>query len=415
MPGSLVGDPDRRPRRPAIRKPRRRPLLSVPTPLTRALLDFFRTEVAGGALLLAAAVLALVWANSAAGDGYVRLWDTVVDARLGPVALPHDLHHWVNDGLMTVFFLVVGLEIKRELVAGELRDRRKAVMPVVAAVGGMVVPAAVYLGVVGLGGPAARGWAIPMATDIAFAIGVLALLGRRVPPALRLFVLALAIADDIGAIAVIALGYSEGIRVAPLAVAAVCLAAVAVVGRSPRWSTSVALALGLGAWLAVLQSGIHPTIAGVALGLVIPAGSHAERLEHRLHPLSSFVVVPLFALASAGVRLEGAGLPADGPDVALAVAAGLAAGKVVGISAFSWLAVRLGLGKLPEGTTWPQLVGAAAVAGIGFTVALFIGDLAFDAPALEAQAKLGILTGSLAASLVGVVVLRLAGRRVPAG
>jgi NhaA family Na+:H+ antiporter len=366
-------------------------------------------------LLLAAAVAALVWANSAGGESYARLWDTVVDARLGPVALPHDLHHWVNDGLMTVFFLLVGLEIKRELVAGELRDRRKALMPVVAALGGMAVPAAVYLAVVGLDGPAAAGWAIPMATDIAFAVGVLALLGRRVPPALRLFVVALAIADDIGAIAVIALGYSEGVRPAPLSVAAVCLAAVAVMGRSRRWSTAVALVLGLGAWLAVLQTGIHPTIAGVALGLVIPAGPQAERLEHRLHPLSSFVVVPLFALANAGVRLQGAGVSGDGPNVALAVALGLAAGKTVGISAFSWLAVRLGLGKVPEGTTWPQLVGAAAVAGIGFTVALFIGDLAFTAPALEAQAKIGILSGSLAASLVGVVVLRLAGRRAPEG
>ena len=367
--------------------------------------------MAGGALLLAAAVAALAWANSPAGAAYAGLWSTPLDARLGSVSLPHDLHAWINDGLMTVFFLVVGLEIKRELVAGELRDRRKALLPVAAALGGMVVPAAIYLGVVGLDGPAARGWAIPMATDIAFAVGVLALLGRRVPPALRLFVLALAIADDIGAIAVIAVGYSEGIRLAPLAVAAVCLAAVALMGRSPRWSGTVALALGLGAWLAVLQSGVHPTVAGVALGLVIPAGPRAERLEHGLHPVSSFLVVPLFALANAGVRLEGAGTSGDGPNVALAVALGLAVGKMVGISAFSWLAVRLGLGKLPEGTTWPQLVGAAAVAGIGFTVALFIGDLAFGAPALEAQAKLGILSGSLAASLVGVVLLRLAGQR----
>lgn len=331
---------------------------------------------------------------------------------MGSLSLPHDLHGWVNDGLMTLFFLVVGLEIKRELVSGELRDRRKALMPVLAAVGGMVVPAAMYLAVTGFGGEAGRGWGIPMATDIAFALGVLALLGPRVPPALRLFLLALAIADDIGAIAVIAVAYSDGIRLMPLALAAACLGAVAVMGRSGRWSTAAALLLGLGAWLAVLQSGVHPTVAGVGLGLVVPAGGHAERLEHRLHPWSSFLIVPLFALANAGVALGGAGAPPGGPDVALAVALGLALGKVVGITGCSWLVVRLGLGLMPEGTTWPQVAGAAALAGIGFTVALFVSDLAFSSPALEAQAKMGILAGSLAASLAGVSILRLAGRRL---
>lgn len=362
-------------------------------------------------MLLLAAVAALVWANSPAGPAYVRLWDTVVDLRLGPVSLPHDLHHWVNDGLMTLFFFVVGLEIKRELVAGELRDRRKALMPVLAGVGGMVVPAAIYLTVTGLGGEAARGWAIPMATDIAFALGVLALLGRRVPPALRLFLLALAIADDIGAIAIIAIAYSDGIRLAPLAAAVACLAGVAVMGRSPRWATAVTLLLGIGSWLAVLQSGVHPTVAGVALGLVVPAGAHAERLEHRLHPWSSYLVVPVFALANAGVVLDGAGALGGGPSVALAVGLGLALGKVVGIAGGSWLAIRLGAGSMPEGTTWLQVVGAAAVAGIGFTVALFIGDLAFSSPALEAQAKIGILAGSLAAAVAGVAILSLASRR----
>lgn len=363
----------------------------------RALRAFLRAEAAGGAALLLAAVVAVVWANSP----LEHFRESILSAKAGPL----DVHGWIGEGLMTLFFLIVGLEISRELSVGELRQPRAAALPVLAAVGGMVVPALLYLAIAG--GRGSHGWGIPMATDIAFAIGAVTLLGRRVPSGLKLFLLALAIVDDLGAILVIAVAYSDGVRVVPLLVAAAAIAGVWVA----RGHTLVIAVLGPVAWWFAHLSGVHPTIAGVALGFAVPAG-RSEAFEHRLHPLTTFGVVPLFALANAGVRIDTGVLSGPEGRVALAVAVGLVAGKVVGITAATWLGQRLRLGALPEGARLTQVVGVGGVAGIGFTVSLFIADLAFDGdgPTLAA-AKVGILGGSVVAAAIGLSVLALANQR----
>jgi NhaA family Na+:H+ antiporter len=404
---------------------------------------FLATEAAGGLALVAAAIVALVWANSPWHASYEDLWHAEVNLTIGGHGVTEDLRHLVNDGLMALFFLVVGLEVKRELVAGDLRDRRVAALPVLAALGGMVVPAGLYLAL-NAGTDAAAGWGIPMATDIAFALAVLALLGPRVPAPLKLFLLTLAIVDDIGAIVVIAVAYTDHLDAAALAVAAgFVLAAVACV-RARVWSPAVYVALGVGCWLATYHSGVHATLAGVAFGLLAPARplapgdvarewaeelsdeptaaemrsltavatetvSVAERVQHRLHPYTSFLVVPVFALANAGVRISGDEFSAPGTvRVALGVVVGLVVGKAVGITAATILAVRLRLASLPEGVTWAQMVGVAAVAGVGFTVSLFVGGLAFDRPALQDAAGIGILLASVTAAVVGAGVLLVA-------
>ncbi len=413
--------------------------------LPRALRDFLHTASAGGIVLLFGAALAMVWANSPWKESYEAFWHTELSVELGPLRLTEDLRHWVNDGLMALFFFVIGLEIKRELVHGELRSPRTAALPALAALGGMIVPALLYLSV-NAGRPGASGWGIPMATDIAFAVGVVALLGSRVPPSLKLFLLTLAIVDDIGAIIVIAGFYSSGLDLVALAAAAALLAAIVVLQRTDVVWVPIYVALGVGVWLATLVSGVHATIAGVALGLLTPARplapaavarewaedladdaspadlavmtrvarasvSVAERLEHQLHPLTSFVVIPIFAVANAGVPLSADALAAPGAAaVALGVTVGLVGGKIIGITAFSWLTVRLGLGRLPDGVRWRQIVGIAGLAGIGFTVSLFIADLAFDDDALAAAAKVGILAASALAAIVGSVVLSRTGR-----
>jgi Na+:H+ antiporter, NhaA family len=338
----------------------------------------------------------------------------------GSVELPHDLRSWVNDGLMTLFFFVVGLEIKRELVGGELADKRKAALPVVAAVGGMALPALIYLSINQGGGAAAMGWGVPMATDIAFSVGVLALLGSRVPPALKVFLVSLAIADDIGAIAIIAFVYSSGVDLAALGLAAVLTGAIVVIRRLGAERIYTFAALGLGIWLAVLESGIHPTVAGVALGLLAPttmgdASSNpwvAERLESALHPWTSILIIPIFALANAGLRIDSTMLKeaVDSP-VAVGIVLGLVAGKTIGVLGFTWLATRHPAITLPSGVSWIHLCGVAAIAGIGFTVALFISTLAFHQQALQDQAKVGIMAGSLLSALLGVGILLFAGRR----
>jgi NhaA family Na+:H+ antiporter len=415
--------------------------------LPRPLRQFLHTESGGGIALLVAAVVALVWANSPWSGGYESLWSTELRLSLGGVELSEDLRHWVNDGLMAVFFFVVGLEIKRELVVGELRAPRTAAVPALAALGGMVVPAALYLAV-NAGREGVDGWGIPMATDIAFAVGVVALLGSRVPSALKLFLLTLAIVDDIGAILVIALVYSEGVDGGALAVAALAGVGIVVLRRlGVDWPFAY-VAAGLVLWVATYQSGVHATIAGVVLGLLTPARpvapdlltqdwvsdlaedpsphdlatlrrvarssvSPAERLQHDLHPLTSFVIVPLFALANAGVVIERGAFDAPGAGaVALGIGVGLVAGKVIGITGATWLAVRTGVGRLPSGVTVRQLVGVAGVAGIGFTVSLFIAGLAFppEAPGLEAAAKIGILIASVVAAVVGSAILLTAPR-----
>jgi NhaA family Na+:H+ antiporter len=403
--------------------------------------DFLHTEAAGGVALLLAAAVALVWANSPWQDGYHQLWSTRIAIDVGGHGIDLDLRNWINDGLMAIFFFVVGLEIKRELIEGELRDPRRAALPAIAAAGGMLVPALIYTAF-NAGGVGSSGWGIPVATDIAVAVGVVALLGSAVHPALKLFLLALAIVDDIGAIVVIAIFYSGGIDIGAALVAVALLAAVVGCRAAGVRSIGVYVALGVALWVAVHESGIHATIAGVALGLLTPTRpferrelidedelldvstaeqarqtvalargsvSVVEWLEHLLHPWSSFVIVPLFALANAGVPITADALTdAWSSSITHGVVIGLVVGKLVGVTAFTWLAVRLRIGTLPDGVVWGQLVGIGAVAGIGFTVSLFVTGLAFDDPALQDAAKIGILGASTVAGILGALILRRA-------
>ncbi len=365
------------------------------------LAEFLHNESSGGIVLLLATVIALTWANSPFGDQYAQIFDK-------------DVRHWVNDGLMAIFFLVVGLEIKRELVVGELRDRRVAALPALAALGGMVVPALIYT-VVNLGeGGQLRGWAIPMATDIAFCVGIMALLGNRVAPSLKLFLLSLAIVDDIGAILVIALFYSEGISVWPLLLSVLLLSVFGFLQRRQWGPWPLYVVLAVGAWAALLSSGVHPTLAGVAVGLLTRVGEGSERAERLLHPWSVFLVVPLFALSNAGLRLSvGAVGDALTSRVGLGIALGLVVGKTVGVVGATWLGVRSRLGTLPAGEGWVGVAGAALLAGVGFTVSLFVRGLAFDDAGPAGEATVGILAGSLVAAVAGALVLARSGSNSP--
>ena len=414
----------------------------VPRLLARPIRTFLATEASGGIVLLLATVAALLWANSPWSAGYESFWQTELAFKVGGVEMAEDLRRWVNDGLMTLFFFVVGLEIKRELVVGELNDARKAMLPVFGALGGMIGPAALYLAF-NAGTAGGAGWGIPMATDIAFAVGVLALLGPRIPGGLKVFLLSLAIVDDIGAILVIALFYAGDLDPAWLLLAGGLLLLLVALRRLRVFWVPVYALLGAFVWFATFESGVHATIAGVALGLLTPArptdpqgfpdvleragdlssepdaaslrSIHleaaevvpvAERLGHLLHPWTSFVIIPLFALANAGVALSLDGIgDAFASAVGLGVVVGLIAGKLVGITGAAWLATRLGLARLPSEVDWRHMTGAAAVAGIGFTVSLFITGLAFDDPALVTDAKVGILVASLVAGLLGAALL----------
>ena len=378
----------------------RGPVRRVVDPLS----EFLQEEAAGGVALLLATAAALVWAN-VAPDGYATFWTRELD-----VGLHLDLRHWVNDGLMAVFFFVVGLEIKRELVTGELRDRRAATLPVLAAAGGVVLPAALF-GLLTAGTPFSSGWAIPAATDIAFAVGVLTLLGDRVPAALKLFLLAVAIVDDIAAILIIAAFYSDHLAWAWLLAAVACLACVAGLRRLGVTHVAVYVVAGVAAWIALHESGVHATIAGVALGLLTPTGEVGgrrvlEELEHRLHPVSGFVIVPLFALANAGVTFGG-GVLADAASsrLAWAVVTGLVVGKLLGIAGGAFLALRLGVGALPAGVGRRHVWGAAALGGIGFTVSLFIAQLAYSSAGTVDTAKIGIFAGSIVSGTLGATLL----------
>jgi len=380
-----------------------------------ALQDFLHDEAAGGVVLVLGAVAAVVWANSPVSDSYFDFWGQYLTLGWGPAALTENLQHWVNDALMVIFFFVVGLEIKRELAIGELRDVRAAALPAAAALGGVIVPALIFVALTS--GEARAGWGIPMATDIAFAVGVLALLGNRVPAGAKLLLLSVAIVDDIIAITVIALFYTDTVSLSWLAGAAAGLVLVVVLrvlGVTAIWPYVL---VGVVVWIATLESGVHATIAGVALGLLTPAGEVGGRdvlatLEHRLHPWSAFVVVPLFALANAGVDFSGGLLgQAVGTALPWAIALGLVVGKIVGISAAVWLAVRTGLGRLPQGVGALHVPAVAAVAGIGFTVSLFIADLAYNDSSLTETAKVGIFAGSLLAGVIGAALMIVAGRR----
>ena len=367
-------------------------------------------EAASGVVLLLAALAALVWANTNTA-GYASWWHHEITIGSGDLAITESLVHWVNDALMTIFFFVVGLEIKRELVTGELRDRSRAALPALAAVGGMVVPALIYVAL-NVGGAGLDGWAIPMATDIAFTVGILALLGSRVPSRLKLFLLTLAIVDDIGAIIVIALFYSRRFEPLWLGAAALCVLAVVAMSRLHVDRALAYVVPGALLWLCLYEAGIEPTLAGVVLGLLTPALPRRgvpvlERLESTLHPVSSFVIVPIFALANAGVVLTGDAIDhALGSRVAIGIVAGLVVGKFVGILGASSLAVRAGVGRLPEGLGLRHVAGVAVLGGIGFTVSLFITDLAFRGQVID-DAKIGVLAASLLSAVIGIAVLRI--------
>ncbi|MEQ4720926.1 Na+/H+ antiporter NhaA [Nonomuraea sp. B19D2] len=395
-------------------------------PEARRIADILRKETIGGALLLAAALGALIWANSPWAQTYLDLRTIEV----GPAALHLnlDLATWAADGLLAIFFFVAGLELKREFVAGDLRDLRRAVVPVAAAVGGVTVPALVYLAVAG--GAGARGWAIPTATDIAFALAVLAVIGRSLPDALRTFLLTLAVVDDLIAIIIIATFYTSHLAVLPLLAAMVPLAVFAVLVRRGTRAWWLLLPLAFACWALVHASGVHATVAGVLLALTVPVLSRtppggrdtaegpadgrglAEHFEHRFRPLSAGVAVPVFAFFSAGVGLGGLSGLADAlsDPVAMGIVAGLLVGKPVGILAATWLVARFTRATLDEGLAWIDLAGLAVLAGIGFTVSLLIGELAFGMGETDARVKIAVLAGSLAAALLATVILRLRAR-----
>jgi NhaA family Na+:H+ antiporter len=415
----------------------------------RPVARFLAIESASGILLIIATAIALIWANSPWSASYDDLLHVHIGFEVGSFHIDESLAHWVNDGLMAIFFFVVGLEIKRELTTGELRDPRAAMLPAFAAVGGMVVPALVFLAIT-RSAPDADGWGIPMATDIAFAVGIVALRGSKVPTQLKIFLLTLAIVDDIGAIAVIAIFYSTGIAFGWLAAAGGLLVVMGMLQRAKVWYTPIYVVLGTICWFATLESGVHATIAGVALGLMTPArplqrdiephsilsavgadqlDGHryrhvdlyvresvpvAERLQTLLHPFTSFIIIPVFALANAGIVLSADGIrDASTSLVTLGIIAGLVVGKAVGISAATFLSVRSGLCSLPPGVTWMQIVAVATLAGIGFTVALFISALAYVDEALVVQAKMGILAASAIAAVVGSILLAMSTRDEP--
>lgn len=388
-----------------------------------ALREFLKSEAGGGVLLIAAAALAMVVANlPGLSEPYFHLLHWTTGPVLSPKYGPMTIHLWINDGLMAIFFLLVGLEIKREFVDGRLATWQHRRLPVVAAAAGMVVPALVYLAVTGGRPELQGGWAVPAATDIAFAIGVLALLGSRAPASLKLFLTTVAIVDDMGAVAIIALAYTDGIASLALAAAGLVLAAMYVLNQSKVRSLTPYLLLGLALWYFVFLSGVHATIAGVATALMIPVkptpaapdavDSPLHRLEHALHPWVAYAIVPLFGFANAGVSLAGtsAGVLLD--PLPLGVALGLLVGKQIGIFGSIWIADRTGFAPRPGGASWVQIWGLSLLAGIGFTMSLFIGGLAFpNDPLLVDEVKIGVLAGSVLSALAGYAVLRLAPRK----
>ena len=425
--------------------------------LTYPIQEFLHQEASGGILLIIATVIALAWANSPFADSYHHLWHTYIKIDVGGVGLNYSLHHWINDGLMVIFFFVVGLEIKREMLVGELSSAKKAALPIAAALGGMIFPALIYT-MFNLGSEGASGWGIPMATDIAFVVGILALLGNRVPLALKIFILALAIVDDLGAVLVIAIFYTSNISFTSLSIAAGLIVLLIAMNRMGVRNLLVYTLVGIALWLAFLKSGVHATVAGVLLAFTIPvssrintkkfktetenllkdfdnAGEHGEdvltnsqrlsivdqienncekiltplqRFEHGLHPWVSFFIMPVFALANAGVAVSDELGSALTHPVSIGIVLGLFLGKQIGIFSFSYLAVKLKLASEPEGVSWKKIYAASVLAGIGFTMSLFIANLAFNSPELLNISKVGILAGSLLSGIVGFIILKSA-------
>ncbi|GHW38742.1 sodium:proton antiporter [Vibrio cholerae] len=369
--------------------------------------DFFKMESAGGILLVIAAAIAMVIANSAMGEGYQAFLHTHVFGM--------SVSHWINDGLMAVFFLLIGLEVKRELLEGALKSRETAIFPAIAAVGGMLAPALIYVAF-NFNDPAAiQGWAIPAATDIAFALGIMALLGKRVPVSLKVFLLALAIIDDLGVVVIIALFYSSDLSTIALTIGFIMTGVLFMLNAKHVTKLSIYLVAGLILWIAVLKSGVHATLAGVVIGFAIPLkgnkGEHSplKHLEHSLHPYVAFAILPVFAFANAGISLQGVSLAGLTSMLPLGVALGLFLGKPLGIFSFSWAAVKLGVAKLPEGINFKHIFAVSVLCGIGFTMSIFISSLAFGQAneAYDTYARLGILMGSTTAALIGYSLLRL--------
>ncbi len=440
------------------------PISPAPHKLVRRILDplqrFINMQIASGIVLLTSLVIALVWANSAWAEGYEHLWHTPIGLQIGPYDITRSLHFWINDGLMTIFFFVVGLEIKREILTGELASIRKASLPIFAAIGGMIVPGLIYY-VFNAGKESAAGWGIPMATDIAFALGVLSLLGNKVPLALKVFLAALAIVDDMGAVVLIAVFYTSDISWMALGIGAALYAVLWLINLLSIRYLLLYYILGLGMWLALMKSGVHPTIAGVLAATAIPARPrirkedfisangelmgeyestremdddneaeearqeivHAieancesvqtplQRLERTLHLPVSFLIMPIFALSNAGIHID-TGMASHLADpIGLGIALGLFLGKSLGITFFVWLSVKARLTTLPIGVRWMHIFGVAFLGGIGFTMSIFIANLAFTNPALLPEAKLAILVGSLASSIAGIVLLNMSRRK----
>ncbi len=418
--------------------------------------EFIHTEAGSAVFLLTAAVLALLWANSPWSVSYFHLWETIITVDMGWLTISRALDHWVNDGLMAIFFFVIGLEIKREVVHGQLSDPRQAALPLFAALGGMILPVLIFL-YFNLQGEGMRGWGIPMATDIAFALGVLALLGDRIPSQVRIFLLTLAVVDDIGSILVIAIFYTQRLFLQPLFLAALLIVVILLLQRLGVRNVHLYIVVGIFFWVAVLKSGIHATIAGVVLGALTPADPYfsrntfvesarllthrfqqaldqgdedkaqavlgefedlsrrteapLERIERLVHPWSSFVILPIFALVNAGMVLSVESMAnVLSSSVSQGIFFALMVGKFFGITAFSWIAVRLKIAFLPAEVSWPQILGTSLLAGIGFTVSLFITGLSYQNPQFIADAKIGILGASLLAGGLGYVFLRLVSR-----
>lgn len=382
-----------------------------------ALARLLRHEAAGGVLLVMAALLAFIVANSALRPGYEGLLSTPLSILYGETGLSKPLVLWINDGLMAVFFFLVGLELKREMLEGKLRHMRDVVLPGIAAAGGMAVPALVYLGLNAGRPETIGGWAIPAATDIAFAIGVLALLGKGVPGALKIFLLTVAILDDLGAILIIALFYTAELKVAYLAGAILPLLGLFFLNLRATHRIAPFVILGVILWVLVLKSGVHATLAGVICAFFVPlkdrfGKSPLHAIEHGIAPWVTFLILPLFAFANAGVVLDGVTWADLASPLALGIAGGLSLGKQAGVFGATWVAVQLGAGRLPDHVGWAQIYGVACLAGIGFTMSLFIGSLSFADPALMNEVRLGVLTGSILSAVIGYIVLRLAsGRR----
>ena len=377
--------------------------------------EFLKLEAASGIILVVAAAMAMILANTPLAIYYNMLIDMPVEVRVGPLELAKPLLLWINDGLMAVFFFLVGLELKRELLEGELKEPANIVLPALGALGGMLLPAAIYITLNGDDATAMKGWAIPTATDIAFALGVLSLLGNRVPVSLKVFLVSLAIFDDMGAIVIIAFFYTANISATSLIIAAVCLAVLFTLNRRHVVELFPYILIGGVMWIAVLKSGVHATLAGVLLAFFIPLKNEKEpgssplkELEHDLHGAVAFFILPVFAFANSGIALTGVGLEQLMHPVPLGIAAGLFLGKQLGVFAFCWLGIKLGMARMPEGVNWSVLYGASLITGIGFTMSLFIGSLSFEETGVNRlfDERLGIIIGSLLSAVSGYLLLK---------